>query len=230
MHLWGADDQAALAAAHRGDEVDDAAGEVGGVVGGELEALVGEDGGEFVEDGALDRVVGCGAVGDEDLAQGVVLLAVAGRAGGADRVVAGAEAAAADEVLGDEDVGGAREQCFAAEEAVGIVDHFEHAAGEDFAGGFGLGLEQEQEQVLLGQVVRALDVERAGVFDEVLAGARLEIGDVQRRHWYLACGPPRLRRGGAAGLVSGSGCGAHRRRAMGAGGGGALGSIGLLSV
>ena len=92
--LGRTDDQAALSAAHRRDEVDHASGEFGRVIRFQLKPLVWEDGGEVLEVRAGGGLGGAEPVDEVDPGESVVLLALLGRADGADHVVAGAQSAA----------------------------------------------------------------------------------------------------------------------------------------
>ena len=180
--LGRADDQAALTASHRRDEVDDAAGQLSRVVGLEVEALVREDRGEILEVGPRSGFVAADPVDEVDAGQAVVLFALLRRPHRANHVVPGAQAGAPDQALRDVHVGRRGEQRLAAQESIGVVDDFEHSAREYVALGLGLRLQNAQHDVLLLQARQSGDVHVACLGEEFLAGQVLKIGNAQGRH------------------------------------------------
>src|SRR5690606_20176102 len=133
--LGGRDDEAALALADGGDEVDDARGEL---LGARLEtqALVGVDRGELAEVDAVGRLLDALAVDRVDLDDRVVLLApaavlaLARLADGSDDGVALAQVVLLDLAERDVDVRGAGQVAGGAHEGV-VVEHVEDARDGD---------------------------------------------------------------------------------------------------
>jgi len=127
------DDEAALAFAEGGDEIEDADGEKLGATAIEMEALVWELGGEFVELGAGLKVGGGDAFDFENFGGGEVFAFFA-RAAQADfDTLAGADAVVAEEVVVDVDVVGAGAEAFfgVAEQGEGVFGGFDDAIADE---------------------------------------------------------------------------------------------------
>ena len=172
---------------------------MGEIIGGGLEEelLVGEDGGETLEEGAALGSLGVEPVDGLDLEEAVVLLVVARGADLAGDVIAGAEGEAAQVGLRDVDVVRSGEEGFAAEEAVvTVVGDLEEAAGEEVAAAFGLGLEEAEDEIALAQGGGVADAELAGEADQLAARGAFQLGDIERGDAILAVG------GGGGGFFS----------------------------
>ena len=149
--LGGRDDEAALAQADGGEQVDHAGGQLGGR-GLQHHLPLGEHGCQVLEDRAVAAVdlVGVEAVDLLHADEAEVALALLGRADLAGDGVAGAQAEAADLGLGDVDVAGAVDGDLA-QEAVALVHDLEDAGGDQGLLGGGH-LEDAGEQVLAVEV------------------------------------------------------------------------------
>ena len=128
-------DEAALSLANRGEEIDDAGGQVAALMPGEVDLLVGEHRGEVVERNTVADVVGIAAVDFLDLGEREVLLAALGRADGAIDGVAVFEAEELD--LGERHVDVVRRGevivVGGAQETAVVAGDFEHALGHHSA-------------------------------------------------------------------------------------------------
>ena len=129
--LGRGDDERTLTLADGSEHVDYARGDVAHRPGGDVELLLGEEGGEVLEGDAVahcDRVL---AVYTEHFAEGKVLIAVAGRIDGAFHHIAGLECILLYVVLRHVDVVGAGQVVVigGTEEAEAFGHKFEHAGG-----------------------------------------------------------------------------------------------------
>jgi hypothetical protein len=162
------DDEAALAFADWGEQVHDPAGEVL-ADGLHLDALLGIERGEVVEEDLVSGLFGRLEVDGLDLDEREVLLALVGRPDVPGDGVAGLEIELAD--LGGRDVDVVRAGQVVvvggAEEAVTVGEDLEDAFGEDVALFFALGLKNLEDEVLLAEAGCAGDVERASQFTQL---------------------------------------------------------------
>ena len=156
------DDQATLALADRGDEVDGAAGN-GVLTVLHDEALVGVDGREVAKARTDLHLLGGAPVDRLDLLQRrELVVARLGRGERAGDVVARAQAKLADDLLVDEGVGVALHVVAGAEERVALVLEVENALDRAEALGLGRGDVDGLDEVLLAHA-RVLDAELGGL-------------------------------------------------------------------
>ena len=150
------DDEAALAFADGGEQIHDAAADAL-AHGLHLDALLGIERGEVVEEDLVARLFGRLEVDGLDLDQGEVLLAFVRRADVAADGVAGLEVELANLRGRDVDVVGAGQVVVVgrAQEAVAVGQDFEHALGEDVAFFFALRLKDLEDEVLLAKAAGA---------------------------------------------------------------------------
>jgi hypothetical protein len=177
------DDEAALALADRSEQVHDPTGDLL-ADGLHLDALLGVERGEVIEENLVLGLLGRLEVDGLDLDQGKVLLALVGRPDVAADGVAGFEVELADLGGRDVDVVGAGEIVVIgrAEEAVAVGEDFEHSLGEDVALLFALGLEDLEDEVLLAKAGGSGDVEAASKLAQFCNVVLFEFGDC---HFYL---------------------------------------------
>ena len=156
------DDEAALAFADGSEQIHDAAADVF-AHGLHLDALLGIERRQVVEEDLVAGLFGRLEVDGLDLDQGEVLLAFVGRADVAADGVAGLEVELANLRGRDVDVVGAGQIVVVggAEEAVAVGQDFQHAFGEDVAFFFALGLKDLEDQVLLAEAAGAGDFQGA---------------------------------------------------------------------
>ncbi len=170
-HARRGDDQAALALAERGDDVDHPARAVlqRRVLDFHVQALFGIERRQVVEqDLGLDHLR-IFEVDRVDLEQGEVALALARTAHSAVHRVARAQTEAADLRRRDIDVVRTRQivGVGAAQEAEAVRQNLQHARGDDLDLFVGQGLQDGEQQVLLTQVAGVLDVQTLGEGDQV---------------------------------------------------------------
>jgi hypothetical protein len=122
-----------------------------------LDAFLGIERSEVVEEDLVAGLLGRLEVDGLDLDQGEVLLAFVGRADVAADGVAGLEVELANLRGRDVDVVGAGQVVVVgrAQEAVAVGQDFQHALGEDVAFFFALGLKDLEDQVLLAEAAGA---------------------------------------------------------------------------
>ncbi len=173
-------DEAALALADGRDEVEDARGEVRRL---EADALLRVERRQVVEEDLLARDVRVLEVDGLDLDEGEVPLAFLRRADLARDRVARAQAELPDLGRRDVDVVRAREVVVlgSAQEAEAVRQHLENALREDEAEALGLRLQDLEDQLLLAQRRRALDLEVLGDLDELRHGMVVQRADVEHR-------------------------------------------------
>ena len=176
--------QSALTFADGRDDVDDAAGDVflGLDVAFQDQRLVGKKRREIFEKDLAFRVFRRFPVDLVDLDQGEVTLAVLGRPDLAFDRVAGVKVEAADLRWRDVDVVGPRQVAGVgrAEKPESVRQHLQRSIAEDAFAFFRLVLEQRENEVVLAQAVRAVDLVGVGDFDEFGDGFGLEVGQVHR--------------------------------------------------
>ena len=174
------DDQAALPFADRRDEVEHARRHV--VRHFELDAVLGIERREVVEEDLLARDVGMLEVDRLDFDQGEVALAFLRRAHLAGDGVAGAQVEAADLRRRNVDVvrTGQVVVLGRAQEAEAVRQALQHAFGEDQARLLGLRLQDREDQVLLAHAGGVLDAELLGDLGEIGKLHLLEHADVER--------------------------------------------------
>ncbi len=149
------DDQAALAFADRGAQVDNTTGQVfgGTVTGFHLHAHGREQRGQVLEENLVFRVLGTIEVDRVDLEQGKITLAFLRRADLANDGVTGTQVEATDLARRDIDVIGAGEigSVCRAEEAEAVLENLQHAITGDFLAAFRVLFEQGENHVLLAR-------------------------------------------------------------------------------
>ena len=145
--LGGRHDESALSAPYGGEQVYEPGGRVSGG-GFQLDALDGEDGGEFLEAGTVSGGLGANVVDVFDADESEVSLSVLRGANLAPHLVAGSESEAPYLGLGDVNVARARVGAVLAEESVAVVDYGEDSAGPDGAFSFGHGPGDSVDQVV----------------------------------------------------------------------------------
>ena len=198
------DDQPALALADGRQQIHHAAGVV--ILDGlELQALVGIERRQVVEEDLVARFLGRLEVDGVHLDQREVALAFLGRADLAGDGVAGAQVEAADLRGRDVDVVRARQVIVLrrAQEAEPVGQAFEYAFGEDQAALFGLGLEDLEDQLLLTQAGGAGDVHVLGHLVELLDAHVLQFDQIERRGAILDALGSLLFAAGGTGVVRG---------------------------
>src|SRR5690606_14733629 len=179
------DDQAALALADRCAEVDHAAGEVlgGAVAGFHLQALVGEQRREVLEQDLVLRVLRPIVVDRVDLEQGEVALTFLRRTNLADDAVAGAQVETADlagryvDVVRAGQVGRIR----GAQEAETVLESLQHAITGNFLATLRVLLEQGKDDVLFARTGHVVDAHLLGHFQQFGDGLLLEFGQIHRK-------------------------------------------------
>ena len=156
------DDQAALALAHRGQQVHHPAADAL-LHRLQLDAFLGIERGQVVEENLVARLLGRLEVDGLDLDQGEVLFALVGRTHVAADGVAGLEVEFANLRGGDVDVVGAGQIVVIrrAQEAVAVGQNLQHALGKDVAFLFALRLEDLEDQVLLAKAAGARNLQGA---------------------------------------------------------------------
>ena len=174
------DDQAALAAPDRGDQVEQARGEDGrGRL--KVDQLHREDRRQLVEVGPPPGGLRVDAVDRLDAQHAEELLVVLRRPHVAGDAVPGAQPEAPDLRLRDVDVLLARQQPLAAQEAEAVLDDLEDPLAVDVALLLGLGLQDAVDEVVALVARVAGDAERARDLLQLLRRFRLEFGDRDRR-------------------------------------------------
>src|ERR1035437_6042484 len=156
------DDEAALALAHGGRQVHHPAAD-GLPDGLQLDAFLGIERGEVVEENLVARLLGRLEVDGLDLDQGKVLFSLMGGTDVAADGVAGFEIEFSNLRGGDIDVIGAGQIVVIgrAEEAVAVGQNLQHALGKDVAFLFALRLEDFEDQVLLAKAAGSRDFQGA---------------------------------------------------------------------
>ena len=178
--LGRGDDEAALPLADRGDDVDDAAGDVFLAlhVALELEGLVRVQRREVLEQ---DLVLGgLGSVGVDlvDFHKREVALAVLGRADLALDRIAGVQVEASDLRGADVDVVGGSQvgRIGRAQEAEAVRQHFQRAFAEYGFAFLGAVFQQGKDQLLLAHAIGAVDLVRRRHFEQLAYVLCLEFG------------------------------------------------------
>ncbi len=179
------DDQAALTLADRCAEVDHATGEVfgGAVAGLHLQALVGEQRGQVLEENLVLRVFRPIVVDRVDLEQGEVALAFLRRADLADDGVAGTQVEATDlagrhiDVVRAGQIGRIR----GAQEAETVLENLQHAVTGDFLAAFRVLFQQGENHVLLARTGHVVDAHLFGHFQQFGDGLLLEFSQIHRK-------------------------------------------------
>src|SRR5208337_4683717 len=156
------DDKSALAFADRRDQIDDAGGQILVIVF-ELDALLGIERGEVVEQDLVARLFRVLVVDRFNLEQREVALAFFWRANQAGNHVAGAQIELANLARRNINVVGAGQVVVvrSAQEAEAVGQNFQHALAEDRAVLGGLRLQDRKNHLLLAHVGGAIDVEVA---------------------------------------------------------------------
>ncbi len=179
------DDQAALALADGRGQVDHATGEIlgGAVAGFHLQALVGEQRREVLEQDLVLRVLRPIVVDRVDLEQGEVALTFFRRANLADDAVAGAQVETADlagryvDVVRAGQVGRIR----GAQEAETVLENLQHAITGNFLATLRVLLEQGKDDVLFARTGHVVDAHLLGHFQQFGDGLLLEFGQIHRK-------------------------------------------------
>ncbi|MCY1204180.1 hypothetical protein D9M72_157030 [compost metagenome] len=178
------DDQAALSLADRRAEVDHAAGEVfgGAVAGFHLQALVGEQGSEVLEQDLVLGVLGTVEVDGVDLEQREVTLAFLRRTNLADYGVAGAQVEATDLAGRDIDVvrAGQVGGVGGAQKAEAVLEDLQHAVTGDLLATLRVLFQQGEDDVLLARTGHVLQAHGVGHFQKFANRLLLEFGQIHR--------------------------------------------------
>ena len=156
------DDQAALALAHRRQQVHHpAADALADRL--HLDPLLGIEGGEVVEENLVARLLGRLEVDGLDLDQGKILLALVRRANVAADRVAGLEVEFANLRRRDVNIVGAGQIVVVgrAQEAVAVGQNLQHALGKDVAFFFALRLKDLEDQILFAKAAGAWNLQGA---------------------------------------------------------------------
>ncbi|MDT4829617.1 hypothetical protein FQZ97_630420 [compost metagenome] len=182
--LGAGDDQAALAHADGGEDVQNAAREVFLALDVAFQAhgpVRMQRRQVFEHDAMLDRF-GRHAVDLVHLHQGEIALAILGRAHFAFDRVAGMQVEAADLRRRDIDIvrAGQIRGLGRAQEAEAIGEDFKHAVAEDLLALFGAPFHDGEHQFLLAQAVGVLDFQAGGHFQQLRDVQRLQFVEVHR--------------------------------------------------
>ncbi len=179
------DDQAALTLADRCAEVDHATGEVfgGAVAGLHLQALVGEQRGQVLEENLVLRVFRLLEVDRVDLEQGEVALAFLRRADLAGDGVAGTQVEATDLAGRHIDVvrAGQIGSIGGAQEAETVLENLQHAVAVDVLAAFRVLFQQGENHVLLARTGHVVDAHLVGHFQQFGDGLLLEFSQIHRK-------------------------------------------------
>src|SRR5690606_22479446 len=187
--LGGRHDQAPLALADGGDEVDDAAGEVLGAAVARLQyqPLVGEQWRVVLEEDLVAGVFRRVEVDVIDLEQGEVALAFLGGADLAGDAVAGAQVEAPYLAGGDIDVVGAGQVggVGGAQKTKTIGEDFENTVTVDVLATLGVALEDVEDDVLFAGAGLVFEADVLADFDQFGNGLGFQISQIHRKEWLL---------------------------------------------
>ncbi|MNH19638.1 hypothetical protein D3C79_793800 [compost metagenome] len=178
------DDQATLAFADRGAQVDDATGQVfgGAVTGLHLQALVREQRRQVFEQDLVLRVFRAVEVDGVDLQQGEVTLPFLRRADLADDGVAGTQVETADLAGRDVDIvrAGQVGRISRTQETETILENLQHAVTRDLFAAFRVLLQQGENHVLFARTGHVFDAHLFGHFQQIGNRLLLEFSQVHK--------------------------------------------------
>ncbi len=182
--FWRSDDQATLALADRGAQVDDTAGEVfGGTVAGfHLHAHGREQRREVLEQDLVLRVFWTVEVDRVDLQQGEIPLTFFWRADLADDGVTGTQVEATNLAGRDVDIVGASEvgSVSRTQETEAVLEDLQHAITGDFLAAFGMFFQQGENHILLARTGHIFYAHLFGHFEQIGNRLLLEFSQVHK--------------------------------------------------
>ncbi len=182
--LGRGDDQATLALADRSAQVDDPAGQVfGGTVAGfHLQALVGEQRRQVLEQDLVLGVFRPVEVDGIDLQQGEVTLPFLRRADLANDGIAGTQVEAADLARRNVDIvrAGQVGRISRTQETETILENLQHAVTRDLFAAFRMLFQQGENHVLLARTGHVLDAHLFGHFQKIGNRLLLEFSQVHK--------------------------------------------------